>query len=190
MIAKNVKPAAQLLRMWERINLVSFGILLLAVLVLFFMDIPLSFSLVILVVWLAGFLVTVIYLPAMFRNLAYSLTDDAVRLNKGVFWKRRTTVPYAKITNIDITQGPVERMFAVSTVHIQTAGSSVASGTTAELVMYGITDPESLKDEIMVRIHAPAVTESSTHEEPGDSDASLSAILSELKLIRKALEKS
>lgn len=71
-----------------------------------------------------------IYIPAFFRSLEYSIDTDAVRLQKGVFWKRCTAVPYAKITNIDTTQGPVERHFGLSKLHIQTAGSRTANNNT------------------------------------------------------------
>ena len=105
MKSKELKPAPQMRTMLRRINLVVFLIFLIPIIVTIFtvseVSIPLLF------LWLALLIIIDAYLVAMCRNLSYSLDGDAVLLNKGVFWKRRTTVPYNMITNIDITQGPV-----------------------------------------------------------------------------------
>ena len=91
-----------------------------------------------------------LWLPAFYRSLEYVIDEDSIRENVGVFWKKRITVPYAKITNVDVVQGPVQRKFNVGSIHIQTAG---ASGTQqAEMVLLGIRDMDSVKDTIMARV--------------------------------------
>jgi len=189
MNAKVVKPAPQLLAMWKAINLVSCLILLILPLIMLILGAPLELILGALTIWLLMFLSLVLYLPAFFRSLEYSIDSDAVRLRKGVFWKRRTTVPYAKITNIDITQGPVERHFGLSKLHIQTAGANVANSSTAELMMYGVTEPEELKNLIMGSIHRPLSGEATAVPSQADSPGVLAEMLIELKAIRAALEK-
>jgi hypothetical protein len=190
MSEKIVKPAPQLLVMWKAINLVSFLILLFFPLLLMIFGGPLVLGILILGIWLILMLSVVLYLPAFFRSLEYSIDPDAVRLRKGVFWKRRTTVPYTKITNIDITQGPVERYYGLSKLHIQTAGASAANNPTAELMMYGIKEPEALKDEIMGRIHRTPVGEAVAVPASPDTPDVMAEMLMELKAIRAALEKS
>jgi len=88
------------------------------------------------------------YIPAYFRSLEYHVEDDAVTGKKGVFWTRVSTVPYAKITNIDITQGPLQRKYGIGNIHCQTAGFGGAQGSKAELVLMGIRDLEGVKTEI------------------------------------------
>lgn len=133
----------------------------------------------------------VIYIPAFFKTLEYSLEPDAILLKKGVFWRRRTTVPFTKITNIDITQGPLERLYKISTLHLQTAGSSGSESGKAEIVIPGIRDCESLKDHIRQRVNAisgspvSAPVPVSMREE----DDVWKNILSELKGLREDLRK-
>lgn len=187
MKARELKPAPQMRTMLRRINLVVFIILFIPILASIFfypvISIPAIF------IWLALVIINDAYIMAMFRNLSYSLDSDAMLLNKGVFWKRRTTVPYGKITNIDITQGPVERAFGLSKIHIQTAGLSGSENTHAELVMRGVTDPEELKAEIMSHILKPAGAQVAFAEPKTGSADVLQSILAELKAIRQSVQK-
>lgn len=187
MKSKELKPAPQMRTMLRRINLVVFLIFLIPIIVTIFtvseVSIPLLF------LWLALLIIIDAYLVAMCRNLSYSLDIDAVLLNKGVFWKRRTTVPYNMITNIDITQGPVERSFGLSKIHIQTAGLSGGENTHAELVMRGVTDPDALKAEIMACIKEPAGIQTTANETNPESVDVMQSILEELKAIRQSLQK-
>ena len=91
------------------------------------------------------------YIPAYFRSLEYRIQDDAITGKKGVFWKKISTVPYYKITNIDITQGPLQRFFRIGKIHCQTAGFSGTQGSRAELVLQGIRDLEATKENIQAR---------------------------------------
>lgn len=102
--------------------------------------------------WLLFTLPYALYIPAFYRSLEYSLEDDAIRANKGVFWRKRVTIPYFKITNIDITQGPVQRMFNIGNIHVQTAGAGGAQGARAELKLWGISDLDGLKNTIMQKV--------------------------------------
>lgn len=187
-----LQPIPKLLKMWKAINNACLVLLIFPLLMLVF-GAPWELCLLIIVALAIVWGSIQIYIPAFYRSLEYSIDTDAVRLQKGVFWKRRTTVPYAKITNIDITQGPVERHFGLSKLHIQTAGSSAANNNTAELLMLGIAEPEALKDEIIGRIHLPAGIEPSppppTAPNPASPDI-LKAILDEVSAIRHTLQKS
>ena len=80
------------------------------------------------------------WIPAYFKTLEYILDDETVKKNNGVFWKKRVTVPYHKITNVDVTQGPIERKYNLGTIHVQTAGAGGAQGAKAELRMNGIRE--------------------------------------------------
>ncbi|MFQ5917784.1 MAG: PH domain-containing protein [Candidatus Binatia bacterium] len=64
-----------------------------------------------------------LWIPAFYKSLEYIIDSDSVKIRKGVFWRKRVAVPYQKITNVDITQGPVQRMFNIGTIHVQTAGA-------------------------------------------------------------------
>jgi len=142
--------------------------------------------------WLLIMLPIFIYLPALYKSLIYSVEIDSIKMNMGVFWKKQVTVPYTKITNLDVTQGPMERYFQVGTLHVQTAGAGGSQGAQAELKLIGIKDTNQLKQNIMDRVSGTLKTKSEQPEsevvQDTDSDV-LTQILTELKSIHKELSK-
>ena len=146
----------------------------------------LSIFLLVMVLW-------AFWIPAYFKTLEYSIDIEAVKMNRGVFWKRRVTVPYHKITNVDVSQGPLERMYNVGKIHVQTAGAGGTQGAQAELRMNGIRELERLKDIIMDGVKGYQSLKNTSQPEKktvtiSDSEI-LQSILNELKAIHKMLEK-
>ncbi len=185
------KPEPELKKLWLFIWTVSFvaGLIVIAAMAVFG-AIPLVYLLTLLG-WLVIFVPILIYIPAFYKTLEYSLDSDAIRLRKGVFWQRRTTIPYTKVTNIDITQGPVERMYRIGRIHVQTAGSGGSQAGRAEIVIIGIRDCEAWKDNIMNRIKMIPTTEvgvSTLHAEEKSTAEPLQTIINELTAIRRILE--
>ncbi|MDD2227880.1 MAG: PH domain-containing protein [Candidatus Cloacimonetes bacterium] len=181
-----LKPEPELKKLWQLITFIAYIPPFLTLLLLIVLSIEPILMGFIMLIMLITLLPILIYLPAFYKTLEYTIDGDAVKLKKGVFWRIRTTVPYSKITNIDITQGPVERMFQISHLRIQTAGSSGAQNTQAELIISGIRDSEALKDTIMSRIGVPTAA---TKIEPQNEQDTLKAILKELTAFRKAFDK-
>ncbi len=142
--------------------------------------------------WTVFMLIVLWYLPLYYKNLGYAVEEEIVRGNRGVFWKKRVTVPYTKVTNVDITQGPLQRALNVGHIHIQTAGASGSQGGPPELKLEGIRDLEGVKDLIMERVKRHMLKSAGeakiASEKPSDSET-LSNILEELKAIRGVLSK-
>ena len=88
---------------------------------------------VFLFIWLVIMILTAIWIPAAFKALEYTIDEDGVKMKGGVVWKKYVTVPYSKITNVDITRGPLQRLFNIGTIHVQTAGAAGKQGEKAEL---------------------------------------------------------
>jgi len=109
---------------------------------------------VILLAELIAMLLTLIWIPAFHASLEYVIEADTVKAQSGVLWKRYVTIPFTKITNLDITQGPVQRLFNIGTIHVQTAGASGQQTAKAELRMLGISNLQEVKERIMDRIKA------------------------------------
>lgn len=63
-----------------------------------------------------------------YKNWKYELTPDALRIEKGIIWKRYVSIPYERIQNVDIFRGILARMLNLSDLHIQTAGQSSGGG--------------------------------------------------------------
>lgn len=133
------------------------------------------------------------WLPAYYRTLEYEVDDDSVNAKRGVFWKRYVTVPFTKITNIDVHQGPLERQFGLGTIHIQTAGAGGQQGGVAELRLAGIRDLGGVKELIAerVRLISRSKGEGGAPAAARESDSEvLNKILNELSAIREVLERS
>ena len=124
-----------------------------------------------------------IWLPAYHRSIEYEIDSKVVRSRRGVFWKKVTTVPFHKITNVDVTQGPIQRLFGIGTIHVQTAGAGGSQGGQAELLLQGMVDLEKLRDAIISRSLEAGGGRGS--EEPLHSEE---PILEELRRIRILLE--
>jgi membrane protein YdbS with pleckstrin-like domain len=125
-----------------------------------------------------------------YDSMWYELHNDEMRWKRGVIFRRTGIVPYNRVTNIDIKQGPVMRPLSISTVSIQTAGYS-GKGV-PEISIEGIVHAEELRELIrtMVRVcsggdgtgSGGAVTPQAM--KPAD----LQQVLDEMRAIRALLE--
>jgi len=121
-------------------------------------------------------------------SISFLLTRTEIVVQRGVWWKKKSYVPYNRITNVEILQGPIARHFKLGTVSIQTAGFSgvKSSGSrAAEAEIFGVKSFEEIKDLIMnyVRKTRPLAIEA----EAGDLNAQM---LEELRRIRETLERN
>ncbi|WP_455368581.1 PH domain-containing protein [[Eubacterium] cellulosolvens] len=135
---------------------------------------------------------TAFWIPKFYFSLSYILTKSDIVIEKGVWWKHKSIVPYNRVTNIDIMQGPLSRYFQLGKISIQTAGFSGggSSGSTkaAEAVILGIKNFEEIKDYVLSRVESlnPIAVEADlgpvTAEDINDE------MIVELRKIRKLLE--
>ncbi|MDG6257473.1 MAG: PH domain-containing protein [Methanomicrobiaceae archaeon] len=125
------------------------------------------------------------WIPLYYRTVVYRLTGDEISWRRGVWFRKTGIVPYSRITNVDIAQGPVMRRFGISSLKIQTAGYSAQAQ--AELSLEGIEEPEELREVIMGFVRGAKAAGDATGMDaaPQSADA---AILAELRAIRKLLE--
>ncbi|MFC1489876.1 PH domain-containing protein [Candidatus Latescibacterota bacterium] len=139
-------------------------------------------------IFTVSMMLTRIWYPVFFKSIEYGIDNDTVKMNCGVFFKKRVTVPFQKITNVDISQGPLERKYNIGKIHVQTAGAGGAQGAQAELRFSGIRDLDELKDRIMdgVRGHVAAPSAVNTRDEASEMSL-LKDILNELKAMRTIL---
>lgn len=67
------------------------------------------------------------------RHAAYRLDGDGIEIRKGVLWRSVANVPRSRIQHTDVSQGPLERNFELSTLHVFTAGTEHSEVTLAGL---------------------------------------------------------
>ena len=132
------------------------------------------------------------WIPKFHSSVTYVLEDDKITVTKGVWWKTKSFVPYNRITNINIYQGPISRHFGLGKLAIQTAGFSGTSSSgvkMAEAVVFGVKNFEEIKDIIInyVKGLQPQAIEAEVETKP--TKGVNQQILAELRKIRKAVEK-
>jgi membrane protein YdbS with pleckstrin-like domain len=80
------------------------------------------------------------------KVLRYGLTDAALLINKGIWFKSRKTIPLDKITDLEFIQGPLLRFFGMWIIKVQTAGT----GSQMPVAMLiGVRSPEQIREEIL-----------------------------------------
>ena len=57
----------------------------------------------------------------------YVVTDRSLRVREGIWNVREMTVTFANVQNLSIEQGPLERLFGISNVRVDTAGGGAVA---------------------------------------------------------------
>lgn len=65
--------------------------------------------------------------PIKYRHIQWRLGEAGMEIDRGVFWQHRIAVPVARVQHVDVSQGPVQRMFDLGTLTIHTAGTKNSS---------------------------------------------------------------
>jgi hypothetical protein len=146
--------------------------------------------------WALGGLVviTVLFIictKLYYTSMWYELHDDEMRWKRGVIFRRTGIVPYNRITNIDIRQGPVMRALEISTLSIQTAGYS--GQAQAEIRSEAIVHAEELRELIRTLVRVCSGGNGTGTGRPDQvpliKPADLQQILEELRAVRALLER-
>ena len=112
----------QLCRMRRTVLLVSLGLVLLAwVVVSLLLSWPAWLLILVVVVLLgiAGFGWQIIARNA--KAWGYAERDEDLYITHGAMFKELIAVPYGRMQFVDVTSGPIERSYGISSVHLHTA---------------------------------------------------------------------
>ena len=58
------------------------------------------------------------------RSWAYQERDEDLLVSRGVLIRRLSVVPYGRMQFVDVTAGPVDRLFRLATVRLHTAAAA------------------------------------------------------------------
>jgi len=121
----------------------------------------------------------------------YELHEDEMRWRRGVWFRRTGIVPYNRITNLDIVQGPVMRALSISTLSIQTAGYS--GQAVPEIRIEAIEHAEELRELIRTLVRKAGASGDGTGSGSSavagkENQAAELQMLDELRRIRTLLE--
>ena len=90
----------------------------------------------------------------------YKVTDRSLRIRAGVWNVHEMTMTFANVQNITISQGPLERLFGISDVKVDTAGGGGSSGSHGNAeglnlhvaTFRGVDNPEEIRDLMLQRL--------------------------------------
>ncbi|MCA9702103.1 MAG: PH domain-containing protein [Myxococcales bacterium] len=93
-----------------------------------------------------------------YRMRWYKVTDRSLRIREGIIHVREMTMTFANIQNISISQGPLQRLFGIADLQVQSAGGgAVAPQPGAGFGMHvgmfrGVDDAEAIRNLMLARL--------------------------------------
>ena len=124
------------------------------------------------------------------KNLSYVIREDRVTIHKGILTKTKQNIPYRAVTDFVLHRSLYDRLLGIGSIRVQTAGQS-QTGTGYEGNLAGLLDYDNLHSDLREKIKVlhPASTGNSQPNKSGTDSEVLEDILSELKKIRRTLDK-
>ncbi len=145
---------------------------------------------------LTGPLFPFVFVPTFFKyeTLKYRFDDEGITMGWGLLWRREIFLTYARIQDIHLSRGIIERWLGLATINIQTAAGSSSS----EMSIVGLIDYEQVRDYLYLRMRGARFDVGDEPEQaPGkpasDGDtavALLTEIRDELRAVRERLRES
>lgn len=153
-------------------------------------------ALLILVLLVVVVVIFVVWTRLYYATMAYELHDDELRWKRGVWFRTTGIVPYNRITNLDLRQGPVMRWLGISSIAVQTAGYS--GQAVPEIRIEAVEHAEELRELLRAAVRSCSSSGDGTGsgvsrpvqvpDTPVASVGTSMLILDELKKIRILLE--
>lgn len=72
---------------------------------------------------LVGIISLVVVPQRIYGHLGYRVAERLLQVVRGWMFHTDTLVPFVRVQHIDVTQGPVEKLFGVATLVVHTAGT-------------------------------------------------------------------
>jgi membrane protein YdbS with pleckstrin-like domain len=105
----------------------------------------------------------------------YVMTERSLRIRRGIWVIRETTITFENVQNVKLQQGPLQRHFGIATLVVETAGAGAQHGknqtmTANQGIIEGVSNAPELRDRILKRVRA------STSAGLGDEEESTQAL--------------
>jgi hypothetical protein len=79
-----------------------------------------------------------------YRSWGYAERDEDLVVRRGLLFRRISVVPYGRMQFIDVTAGPIDRLFGLATLQLHTA----AAATDARIPGLLAEDAVQLRDRL------------------------------------------
>ena len=101
-----------------------------------------------------GVIILLPYLYFRYHTLRYTFDEEGIHMRVGILFRREVNLTYARIQDIHLSSGILQRWLGLADIQIQTASGS----SDAELVIEGFKQFEAIRDFLYTRMrgyHAP-----------------------------------
>jgi putative membrane protein len=99
-----------------------------------------------------GVVVLLPYLFFRYRTLRYDFDEQGIHMRVGILFRKEVNVTYARIQDIHLSAGLLQRWLGLADVQIQTASGS----SKPELVVEGFKEFEAIRDFLYTRMRGYA----------------------------------
>lgn len=181
-LSEKIRPVPALLR-YNLLSVVLLAVVPVAILVAAVLYGSAEGALIALAINIVILVPSTVWAVLSHRYLWYRFTETEMEWGRGIMFRATGIVPYSKITHIKIVQGPVMRLFGLSALKIQTAGSSGAQGTDPEIRIEGLENYYDYRTFVLDHIPASGEGRAEKAALPASERA-----LEELVKIRELLE--
>ena len=138
-----------------------------------------------------GFIVAMPLLFYRYETMRYRFDAEGIHMRWGILFRRQINLTYARIQDIHLTSGFIQRWLGLADIKIQTASGS----SDAEMTLEGLMEFEAVRDFLYARMRG--YRDRASHEEPsraagadgGQVAALLREAIDELRSTRVAFEK-
>lgn len=90
-----------------------------------------------------------IWAERYYKSLKLELTERTVVIKKGVWFRKELTIPFDKIQDISIHEGPLLKAFGIMSLRIETAGQRNATTGQSDADLTGLIDARGMRDRIL-----------------------------------------
>ncbi len=96
------------------------------------------------------FFVSFWYGAEYMRRVSARLTDQALEIKMGVFFRKESTIPLNRVTDVRLHDGPLMRHYGLRGLKVETAGGSGQdSGSEGNLI--GVIDAENFRNAVLTQ---------------------------------------
>jgi hypothetical protein len=137
-----------------------------------------------------GIIIALPYLFFRYHTLRYRFDAEGIHMRVGILFRREINLTYARIQDIHLKSGFIQRWLGLANLEIQTASGSA----TAELVIEGFKEFEGIRDFLYTRMRGyhsgkpPAPSSPVATGENAEMVSLLLGIRDELRRTRELIE--
>ncbi|MFW9905459.1 MAG: PH domain-containing protein [Candidatus Thorarchaeota archaeon] len=138
--------------------------------------------------WIISIIIIIpslILLPLYVNGMEFVVHGNEVIVKKGLLNKTVKYCPYRTVTNISTTAGPLDRLFGIGCVNIQTAGKGAAAGPEEKLE--GLLLYHEIRDYILRQLRIYYTTVSGRKDSEPDLVNIQRETITELREIKQLL---